>query len=518
MFSQVEDLLPVISFGSKKDSETREEARRVRRPHDGARLYRAAGAAAGGVVHAGQAGRVSRRTRRQIDCMHIIDRRLNPGGKSLANRQRFLRRAKAVVQQAVRDSTRRSASITDIDEGGEVCDPDRTASSEPRFQHAPAGRHARPRAARQQGVPGGRHDPAAARRRRRRRLARAARTARGRTTSASSCRRRNSSTCSSRISSCPTSPSSSWPSVESFRPAPRRLFGRAARPPTCRLTRTMRNSLSRRIALRRAEARRDRRRSKPRSRPASRQAAMPTRLRALRAELGRCSQRARSRIPFIDPIDVRYRRFEPVPEAGRPGGHVLPDGRLGLDDRAHEGPGQALLHAALHLPEAALPARRDRLHPPHRTRPQRSTRRPSSTSPRPAAPSCRRALEEMRRIVAERFPPRGLEHLRGPGLRRRQRARATTSKTARAAASMRILPVCQYFAYLEVGRGGEHGIAGFNRRAADLWRTYEGCGRPGARFAMRKVRHRARDLPGLPRPVRAQATAGRPRRPDADDA
>ena len=30
MFSQVEELLPVISFGSKKDSETREEARRVR--------------------------------------------------------------------------------------------------------------------------------------------------------------------------------------------------------------------------------------------------------------------------------------------------------------------------------------------------------------------------------------------------------------------------------------------------------------------------------------------------------
>jgi len=27
--------------------------------------------------------------------MHIVDRRLNPGGKSLVNRQRFLRRAKA---------------------------------------------------------------------------------------------------------------------------------------------------------------------------------------------------------------------------------------------------------------------------------------------------------------------------------------------------------------------------------------------------------------------------------------
>ena len=30
--------------------------------------------------------------------MHILDRRLNPGGKSLENRQRFLRRAKALVR------------------------------------------------------------------------------------------------------------------------------------------------------------------------------------------------------------------------------------------------------------------------------------------------------------------------------------------------------------------------------------------------------------------------------------
>ena len=38
--------------------------------------------------------------------MHIIDRRLNPGGKSLVNRQRFLRRAKALVQGAFRDCSR----------------------------------------------------------------------------------------------------------------------------------------------------------------------------------------------------------------------------------------------------------------------------------------------------------------------------------------------------------------------------------------------------------------------------
>jgi uncharacterized sporulation protein YeaH/YhbH (DUF444 family) len=37
--------------------------------------------------------------------MHIVDRRRNPGSKSLENRQRFLRRAKARVQGAVKKSS-----------------------------------------------------------------------------------------------------------------------------------------------------------------------------------------------------------------------------------------------------------------------------------------------------------------------------------------------------------------------------------------------------------------------------
>src|SRR5215471_9996197 len=51
--------------------------------------------------------------------MHIIDRRLNPGGKSLENRQRFLRRAKALVQGAVKKSSQ-DRDIKDVLEGGEV--------------------------------------------------------------------------------------------------------------------------------------------------------------------------------------------------------------------------------------------------------------------------------------------------------------------------------------------------------------------------------------------------------------
>ena len=50
--------------------------------------------------------------------MHIVDRRLNPGGKSFANRQRFLRRARAQVRKAVREASS-SRSIKDAGKGGE---------------------------------------------------------------------------------------------------------------------------------------------------------------------------------------------------------------------------------------------------------------------------------------------------------------------------------------------------------------------------------------------------------------
>ena len=54
--------------------------------------------------------------------MYIVDRRLNPGGKSLENRQRFLRRAKALVQGAVKKSSQ-DRDIKDVLNGGEVAIP-----------------------------------------------------------------------------------------------------------------------------------------------------------------------------------------------------------------------------------------------------------------------------------------------------------------------------------------------------------------------------------------------------------
>src|SRR6201982_1551358 len=64
--------------------------------------------------------------------MYIVDRRLNPGSKSLENRQRFLRRAKALVRGAVRKSSE-GRDIKEVLEGGEVSIP-LDGMNEPRFR------------------------------------------------------------------------------------------------------------------------------------------------------------------------------------------------------------------------------------------------------------------------------------------------------------------------------------------------------------------------------------------------
>src|SRR6201994_2800552 len=64
--------------------------------------------------------------------MHIVDRRLNPGSKSLENRQRFLRRAEALVQRAVKKSSQ-TRDIKDVLEGGEISIP-LDGMDEPRFR------------------------------------------------------------------------------------------------------------------------------------------------------------------------------------------------------------------------------------------------------------------------------------------------------------------------------------------------------------------------------------------------
>ncbi|MGV6819267.1 MAG: YeaH/YhbH family protein [Parvularcula sp.] len=66
---------------------------------------------------------------------HFIDRRLNPKGKSLGNRQRFLRRAKGQIKEAVNKSLR-DRSVKELEKSGKISIPAKS-TAEPRFQHDP---------------------------------------------------------------------------------------------------------------------------------------------------------------------------------------------------------------------------------------------------------------------------------------------------------------------------------------------------------------------------------------------
>ncbi len=67
--------------------------------------------------------------------MQLIDRRLNPKGKSLANRQRFIRRAKASIREAVQKQLH-DGKVTDFIGEKKISIPTKT-TQEPRFRLDP---------------------------------------------------------------------------------------------------------------------------------------------------------------------------------------------------------------------------------------------------------------------------------------------------------------------------------------------------------------------------------------------
>ena len=66
---------------------------------------------------------------------YFIDRRLNPKGKSLANRQRFLRRARAQIREAVQKSLK-DAAVSDIGKERKIRISTK-GTKEPRFRLDP---------------------------------------------------------------------------------------------------------------------------------------------------------------------------------------------------------------------------------------------------------------------------------------------------------------------------------------------------------------------------------------------
>ncbi len=420
--------------------------------------------------------------------MHIVDRRLNPKGKSLGNRQRFLSRAKALVRQAVHENSG-SRSIRDAEQGGQVAIPVDDLR-EPAFRRAASGgvrdyvlpgnkRYVegdaipRPRGGGEgqgsEGSPDGDGEDAF-------RFA------------------LSSDEFLELFLEDLELPNLAKRKVASVvqQAWTRAGYSVSGSPANLALGRTMRNSLSRRIALKRpkAEAVEALRRAVFALEQSEEQSSADReRLVELRAELELLLRRGQ-RIPYIDPVDVRYRRFESVP---RPVAQAVMFCLMDVSGSMTEHM-KDLAKRFFTLLYIFLKRRYrhvDIVFIRHTHEAAEVDEDTFFNSPETGGTVVSTALEEMDRVVRERYNADDWNIYAAQA----SDGDNTSSDSARTATILteRILPVCQYCAYLEVGPEGEGEPIGFSPRESDLWRTYSLVRKSGAPLAMRKVRHR-RDI------------------------
>ena len=407
--------------------------------------------------------------------MHIVDRRLNPGSKSLENRQRFLRRAKALVKGAVKKSTE-GRDIKDVLEGGEVGIP-LEGMSEPRFR--------REGGTRDMVLPGNKKfvegDV----------LPRSGEGSGGR----------------------PTKPGEG-DGEDAFRfvlsrdefvdlflddlelpdLAKRKLaeaeseglrragYSTSGSPANISVSRTVRLAMARRIALRR-----------PR----------PETIAQLEAEIAGCDEARRvelmaeldalkakfRRIPYIDPIDIRYRRFETMPKpVAQAVMFCLMDVSGSMSEHMKD------LAKRFYMLLYVFLTRRYRhveiVFIRHTDLAEEVDENTFFHGPATGGTLVSSALQAMHDIVRSRFRPADW-NIYAAQASDGDNSHSDGDAVSRLLTEM-ILPVSQFFAYLEVG---ETGGSTFDMPDSSLWTLYQRLRADGAPLSMRKVSDRSQIFP-----------------------
>ncbi|MGY2050923.1 YeaH/YhbH family protein [Methylobacterium sp. JK268] len=417
--------------------------------------------------------------------MHIIDRRLNPGGKSLANRQRFLRRVRDVAQRAVREAAR-DRDIRNIDKEASVTVP-ADGVREPRFSRAPGSGvqdHILPgnktyiegdtieRPPRGQSGGGG------------------GQAGEGGQDSEDSFQfmltREEFLELFLEDLELPDLAKRRLAVVET--PALRRAgYMTLGSPANLALTRTLRNSLSRRIALKRPKTDDLAALEADLAEAEARAPEAPETV-ALREEVERLRIRSQ-RIPYIDPIDLRFRRFEPYP---RPVAQAVMFCLMDVSGSMTEHMKDLAkrFYILLHIFLVRRYKHVEIVFIRHTDQAKEVDEDTFFGSRETGGTLVSSALVEMKRIVAERYNPEdwniyAAQASDGDNV-------SSDSSTSQELLRSSILPACQHFAYLEVG--DETGPrAGFVEHRTTLWRTYEPVSKTNPVLAMRKVNHR-RDI------------------------
>ena len=406
--------------------------------------------------------------------MHIIDRRLNPGSKSLENRQRFLRRAKALVQGAVKKSSQ-DRDIKDVLEGGEVSIP-LDGMHEPRFR--------REGGTRDMVLPGNKKFiegdmlPRSGESRRK-----ATGPGEGDSEDAFRFVLSRDEFVDLFLDDLELPDLAKRKLAEAESEGLRRAgYTTSGSPANLSVSRTVRLALARRVALRR-----------PR----------PETVAQLEAELGDCDEPRRAellaeiatlkakirRIPFIDPIDIRYRRFETVPKpVAQAVMFCLMDVSGSMSEHMKD------LAKRFYMLLYVFLTRRYRhveiVFIRHTDRAEEVDEDTFFHGPASGGTLVSSALEAMHEIVRSRFRPADWN------IYAAQASDGDNSTSDSDAVSRllteKILPVSQFFAYLEVG---EAGGSTFEMPDSSLWTLYERLRADGAPLSIRKVNERSEIFP-----------------------
>ncbi len=432
--------------------------------------------------------------------MHIVDRRLNPGGKNLSNRQRFMRRAKEQIRKAVHESSA-GKGIKDADEGGEIVLPARGVH-EPSFHRSPTGGvrdHLLPgnkeyivgdTIPRPQGGGGGGGSEGSP-------------DGEGEDDFRFALSRDEFVDMFLEDLELPDLAKRKVASAEAVT-WHRAGYSVSGSPANLALMRTVRNSLSRRIALRRPKVD-ELEALRAEIAALEGDVAAEPRKRALEEELTRKLRRV-SLIPYIDPLDVRYKRFDSTP---RPVAQAVMFCLMDVSGSMTEHM-KDLAKRFYILLYIFLKRRYKNVEVVFIRHTHVASEVDEDTffhSPETGGTVVSTALEEMQRVVADRFPADNW-NIYAAQASDGDNTASDNDRTAHLL-TQAILPQCQYYAYLEVGRDVEHFPPGFIRRDSDLWQTYAALVKAGAPMAMRKVGHR-RDIYPVFRELFAKKPARRP--------
>ena len=414
--------------------------------------------------------------------MDIIDRRPNPHGKSLENRQRVLTRARAAVARAAREAIDRG-TLRESGQGGAVTIP---ADS----LHEPSFHTVFSSGERDVVLPGNREFSVGDR------VRRPPPGGRGRGAGEGEGSNEGGGEDEFRFVltrdefldlffedlELPDLVKNQVVSVEMTAPT-RAGISTDGAPSQIDMARTMRQSMARRIGLQRPKPEAVRALEREVEQLAA-SGEDPDRLAALQAELDAALRRLR-RVPWVDPVDLRYRRFTQTPKpSSRAVMFCLMDVSGSMTEQMKDLAKRFFL--LLHVFLERRYKRVDLVFIRHTETAEEVDEQTFFTDPRTGGTVVSTALAELIRIQRERYPAESWNIYA---------AQASDgdnygSDTARAVQLLEndVLPAAQYFAYIEVAASGA-----IIRGQSDLWRGYESLSGRVPHLAMRRVAER-RDI------------------------